>query len=113
MNDVKNRLTIGLTVVRLPKGGELLRLHLYAHEPDPLSESLIEWIAGHSDVMRAGRLSRHRMLVEVCPSLSYDQAHALLGDLCVSWFVQQSFRRELRIQSTYPALQTWSYDLDS
>lgn len=112
MNDAKARLTIGITVVRLPKHGGRLRIHLYVHEPDPLSQSLIDHIAGYAAVTRAGRLSGHRMLVDVLPSLDYSLAHELLAEWCVGWHMRQSLQRQLRIQFTYPTMHARLYDVD-
>jgi len=90
MNDAKDRLTIGITVVRLLEYGGLLRIHLYAHEPNPLPQSLIDHIAGHAVIMRAGRLSGHRMLVDLSSSLDYSIAHELFAEWCVGWHIRQS-----------------------
>jgi|GEM_PF-1983934 len=112
MNDAKDRLTIGITVVRLLEYGGLLRIHLYAHEPNPLPQSLIDHIAGHAVIMRAGRLSGHRMLVDLSSSLDYSIAHELFAEWCVGWHIRQSLQRQLRIQFTYPTISTRLYDVD-
>lgn len=97
MSSARNTCTMYLQVTALPTTSPALRFHLNFREPHELPDRLIIHLIRQPYVKRVGRLSRHRIFIDIRSATELIQATSELRLLLKSWHEEEcGYRGELR-----------------